>query len=50
MKAGIFAVLLLSSCTPVPQWYSIPTQRTGRPETEPVGVGSFMTFGDRQAS
>ena len=50
MKAGVFAVLLLSSCTPVPQWYSIPTQRTGRPETEPVGVGSFMTFGDRQAS
>ena len=50
MRAGVFAVLLLSSCTPVPQWYSIPTQRTGRPETEPVGVGSFMTFGDRQAS
>lgn len=50
MKAGFLAMLLLSSCTPVPQWYSIPTQRTGRPETEPVGLGSFMTFGDRQAS
>ena len=43
------ACALLSSCTPVPQWYSMPSQRTGRPETEPVGVGSFMAFGDRTA-
>ena len=49
MRLNFFALVLLSGCTPVPQWYSIPNQRTARPETEPAGIGSFMTFGEKQA-
>jgi len=49
MRLGLFTLFLLSGCTPVPQWYPIPNQRINLPETEPAGIGSFMTFGDKQA-
>ncbi len=49
MRLGLFLLFLLGGCTPVPQWYAIPNQSTTRPETEPAGIGSFMTFGDRRA-
>lgn len=49
MKWLIPTLCLLASCTPVPQWYSIPPQRTVDAATEPSPLGAYVRFSERFA-
>ena len=43
------ALVLLGSCTPLPESYAVPEQRIGREGQDPEPLGAFVTFADARS-
>lgn len=49
MRRWLFLAVLLSACTPLPESYPVPEQRSSKDGPEPEPLGAFVSFSDARS-
>jgi hypothetical protein len=49
MRRWLFLAMLLSACTPLPESYPVPEQRSSKDGPEPEPLGAFVSFSDARS-